>query len=140
VNLEHRIGGGLSEFELPHSAIRALTYHEVLAGGGDIAEASLQRIRIEEGGSPRRLEGCHRHALRDLGDIRTGGAGFGLARRCWCMPSLRLLIQIAHQLDPVRTRRGQLYFSLAEPELDVRLCGQRRGWKAAALRHGLCRD
>ena len=81
LSLEHRIGVGLVEFELAQCAIRTLTHDEMLTGGGDVAEASLQRIGIEERGSPRRLEGCRRHALGHFGDVCTGGACFGLARR-----------------------------------------------------------
>ena len=45
--LQHGVGVGLVQFEHAQSAIGALTHDKVLAGGGDIAEASLQRIRIE---------------------------------------------------------------------------------------------
>ena len=78
--LQHWIGVGLSEFKLSYGAVRALAYYEVLTGGGDIAEASLQRVRIEERGSSCRLESRHCHALSHLGDVGTCGAGFGLAR------------------------------------------------------------
>ena len=50
--LEHRIGLGLAELELAESAICRLAYHEVLAGGIDVAETTLQRVSIEQSPPP----------------------------------------------------------------------------------------
>src|SRR6516165_5427915 len=117
--LQHRVSIGLVQFEHAHGAIHALAHHEVLARGGDIAEASLQRIGIEKCSATSCLKRCRRHALRYFGYISTGCADFRLTRRWRHMSSLCLPIQIAHHSESVGACRRELYFGLAGRELDV---------------------
>src|SRR5208283_176036 len=95
---------------------------------------------IEKRGSPRRLERCHRYALRHLGDVGTGGTGFRLTRWWRHTSPHRILIQGPYDLETVGTCRSELNFGLAERELDVWLGRERRGRKAAAFLHGLRRN
>jgi hypothetical protein len=112
----------------------------MLAGSSNIPKASLQGIRIEQRSPSRRLKRDHRHTLRDLGDVATGGADFRLTRGRRNTSSLRFRIQVTHYLEPVGARRGELDFRLSERELYMRLARQRGRGKAAVLIRGSTRN
>src|SRR5271167_5155608 len=131
--LEHRIGLGLAELELAESAVCRLAYHEMLAGGIDIAETTLQWVSIEQSPTAGGLESNPGHPLRHLCDVGRGRARFGVSSRRRHPSGLNLCVKAGKELNGERASGREFDLRLAQRELKVRMGRERRRRKPTAF-------